>query len=90
MKNILVPIDFSKDSMNAFDNAIVFANNLGSSLRIIHIRKTKDYDQPFILKKPDTKYGKTVEDFCKEIVEKNRSKYIRLNSSNFRLNKGNY
>jgi len=88
MKNILVPIDFSKDSMNAFENAIAFANNLGSSLRIIHIRKTKDYDKPFILEKPDTKYGKTVEDFCKEIVEKNRLKYTGGGKFDYIIGKG--
>jgi nucleotide-binding universal stress UspA family protein len=75
MENILVPIDFSKDAMNAFENAIAFANKLNSNLRIIHVRKTKDYDKPFVLKESDIQYGKTVEDFCNEIVEENKSKY---------------
>lgn len=74
MKNILVPIDFSKDSMNAFMHSIVFANKMKANLRLINVRKSKDYDKPFILDTPDTGYGKTVEEFCSGIV----SRYLQI------------
>ncbi len=74
MKNILVPIDFSKDSMNAFLHSILFANTLKANLRLIHVRKNKDYDEPFVLAGPDSGYGKTVEEFCQSIV----SRYLQI------------
>ncbi|HBS89091.1 MAG: hypothetical protein A2W91_06485 [Bacteroidetes bacterium GWF2_38_335] len=39
MKKIIVPVDFSNDSINAFEHAIVFANKLGAKLRLIHVLK---------------------------------------------------
>ncbi|MEA1898222.1 MAG: universal stress protein [Bacteroidota bacterium] len=75
MKSILVPIDFSKDSMNALDHAIAMANKVKSSIRIIHVRKDKNYDEPFVIKGKEKEYGNTVDDFCKELIEQNMSKY---------------
>ena len=75
MKSILVPIDFSKDSMNALEHAIAMANKVKSSIRVIHVRKDKNYDEPFIIKGKEKEYGTTVDDFCKELIEQNRSKY---------------
>ncbi len=78
MQNILVPVDFSKDSMNALDHGIYLANELKLSLRIIHVRKDKNYDIPFILKdkeKDNKEYRKTTEEFCEEIIEKYKPKY---------------
>ncbi len=75
MKSILVPIDFSKDSMNALEHAITMANKVKSSVRVIHVRKDKNYDEPFIIKGKEKEYGSTVDDFCKELIEQNMSKY---------------
>ena len=77
MQNILVPVDFSKDSMNALDHGIYLANIFNLSLRIIHVRKDKNYDLPFVLKDKDKdkEYTKTTEEFCEEIVKKHKSKY---------------
>ena len=44
MKSILVPIDFSKDSMNALEHAIAMANKVKANIRIVHVRKDKNYD----------------------------------------------
>jgi len=75
MKSILVPIDFSKDSMNALEHAIAIANKVKSSVRVIHVRKDKKYDEPFIIKGKEKEYGSTVDDFCKELIEQNKSRY---------------
>jgi len=77
MQNILVPVDFSKDSMNALDHGIYLANIFNQSLRIIHVRKDKNYDLPFVLKDKDKdkEYAKTTEEFCEEIVNKYKAKY---------------
>ena len=77
MQNILVPVDFSKDSMNALNHGIYLANTFNQSLRIIHVRKDKNYDLPFVLKDKDKdkEYAKTTEEFCEEIVNKYKAKY---------------
>jgi len=75
MKSILVPIDFSKDSMNALEHAIAMANKVKSHIRIIHVRKDKNYDEPFIIKGKEKAYGSTVDDFCKELVNQFKTKY---------------
>ena len=68
MKNILVPVDFSKGSIHALEYAINAVNKIGGDLRILHVRKSKSYDQPFILKGSEKSYSKTVEEFCNEIL----------------------
>ena len=75
MQNILVPVDFSKGSINALEHAIYIANVLKKSLRIIHVRKDKNYDTPFILEGKDKAYGKTTEEFCEGIISDYKSKY---------------
>ncbi len=69
MKRILVPVDFSRDSMNALDASVAIANKTGADIRFIHVRKSKDYDEPFIIDGKEQDYGKTVGDFCGQIVE---------------------
>ncbi len=81
MKNILVPVDFSKDAMNAFMHSILFANKLKANLRMIHVRKSKDYDEPFVLDGMDSGYRKTVEEFCQGIV----SKYLQIYNAGGKL-----
>jgi len=75
MKKLLVPVDFSKDSMNAFDHAIFIANKANADLRFIHVRKSKDYDEPFVLKGTESTYGKTVMNFCDQILEEYKPQY---------------
>ncbi|NOY38101.1 MAG: universal stress protein [Chlorobi bacterium] len=75
MQNILVPVDFSKDSMNALDHAVYLANIMQKSVKIIHVRKDKNYDDPFVIQGRDKAYKKTTEDFCDEIINEYRPKY---------------
>lgn len=75
MQNILVPVDFSKDSMNALDHGIYLANVLNLSLRVVYVRKDKNYDMPFVLADKDKAYSKTTEEFCEDIITRKKSKY---------------
>ena len=75
MKNILVPVDFSKGSMHALEYAIKMVNKIGGDLRILHVRKSKSYDQPFILKGSEKSYSKTVDEFCNEIMGHYKEQY---------------
>lgn len=75
MKNILISIDFSKDSMHALEHAIKIINKIGGDLKILHVRKSKSYDQPFILKDSEKSYAKTVDEFCNEILDHYKGQY---------------
>jgi len=88
MKSILVPIDFSRDSVNALEHAIFLANKLNSNLRIIHVRKDKNYDQPFIIEGKEKAYSKTVEEFCQEVLGLYRPKYKGTGYFNYVIKTG--
>ena len=75
MKNILVPVDFSKDSINALKHAISIANKLKASIRILHVRKSKNYDSPFVIDGKENEYAKTVIEFCDDLIKKFKPKY---------------
>lgn len=74
MKKILVPIDFSKDSMHALKHALTLTGKVDAGLRIIHVRKNKDYDRPFIIEGSEIAYEKTVRNFCEEIINKYKNR----------------
>lgn len=47
-KHILVPVDFSNDSIRALEYAILLANQLSYNIRLIHVkRRNADYDPSF-------------------------------------------
>ena len=75
MKSILVPVDFSKDSINALKHAISIANKLKASIRILHVRKSKNYDSPFIIEGKEKEYSQTVVDFCEDLINKYKPNY---------------
>lgn len=44
MKNIIVPLDFSENSINGLDLAVMIANKLGANLQMVYVqKKSKDY-----------------------------------------------
>lgn len=43
MKSILVPIDFSGDSINALEHAILIANKVEANIKMIHVVKKKKF-----------------------------------------------
>ena len=75
IKRILVPIDFSGDSINALEFAIKFANKLNAKLRLIYIKSNKNFDVPFFFK--DAEVNKvSVESFFDIIIKKYKSKIV--------------
>lgn len=64
MKRILVPVDFSEDSVFAVDVAVQVANAFNAKLRLMHVRTGKRYhpefakDNPhFVIDNKDTAYA---------------------------------
>lgn len=48
MSHVLIPIDFSNDSINALEQGVVMANQLNLDIRLIYIkRKNADYNASF-------------------------------------------
>ncbi|MCX7863048.1 MAG: universal stress protein [Bacteroidales bacterium] len=74
MKNILVPIDFSADSINALEHAIIIANKVGASIKMIHVVKKKNYEAPFVINEFSSTLSNSIEDFFKKIMEKFQKK----------------
>ena len=74
MKLILVPIDFSADSINALEHGIQFANIIKADLRMIHVSSNKDFETPSFFKDLDDFKGKSVEDYFKLIKYRHQRK----------------
>ncbi|MFH2096757.1 MAG: universal stress protein [Bacteroidota bacterium] len=74
MESILIPIDFSADSINALEHAVVLANKSGSWLRMLHVMKSKHFQVPDYFRDIDKFYGNSVEDYFKILMKKFRAK----------------
>jgi nucleotide-binding universal stress UspA family protein len=75
MDRILVAIDFSGDSMNALEHAILWANNLKVHLRLIHVKRYEKLDIPFYYQDVATDQTASVGDFFNYIIQKYGEKY---------------
>jgi len=70
MKIILVPIDFSADSINALEHAILIANQIVASVRLIHVVKSKNFEPPFVINEFTSTMSNSIDDFMKRIIDK--------------------
>lgn len=70
MKKIIVPIDFSSDSINALEFAITFANIIGTEIRMVHVKKSKNFEVPFYFKDFAMSVNKSLDDFMKILIDK--------------------
>lgn len=71
MKRILVPIDFSGDSVNALEHAIVIANKFKADIRMIHVKsKYANYDETFDFKDFNTVLSTSIKDYFEIKLQK--------------------
>lgn len=68
-KLIIVPIDFSNDSINALEHAIRIANEVKADIQMINVRKGKDLAIPSYFKDFDLIFGNTTEGYFKVIMD---------------------
>jgi nucleotide-binding universal stress UspA family protein len=87
MKKILVPIDFSADSVNALEHAISFANVIGADVRMMHVKKSKNFEMPFYFKDFNMVVGKSLEDFMDILIEKYKG--LLKNKLDYKIREGN-
>ena len=76
MKTILVPIDFSADSINALEHAIKFANAVKANIRMVHVQKSKNFKVPKYFIDFERMYSNNVDDYFKVILEKYKPKIM--------------
>lgn len=73
--HILVPIDFSNDSIHALEYAIDIANRLNFDIRLIHVkRKNADYNASFNLQDFDEVLKAGIIDNFEKLLEKYKDK----------------
>lgn len=87
MKLILIPIDFSADSINALEHGIKFANRIGANVRMLHIVQNKNFETPFFFSDLKDFAGKSVEDFMNLIKYRHQRK--TSNTLDFQIVEGN-
>jgi nucleotide-binding universal stress UspA family protein len=87
MKHVLVPVDFSEDSVNALDMAVHFANQMDYNVRLLHVIKDAVfYQRNFTLTNlVDVKNEKVIHNL-KEIISQYKSKV--KNEIDFRIRSG--
>lgn len=74
MKTILVPIDFSGDSINALEHAIIIANKAEASIRMINVVKKKNFETPFVINEFTSIFSNSIDDFFSKIIKKYEKK----------------
>ncbi|TLX77463.1 universal stress protein [Labilibacter sediminis] len=89
MKRILVPIDFSENSLNALGYGVQIANKLNADLRVVHV-KNKKKQYRYVQKDVEAMLHDDVEDWMKEISENFKSKYYVPNGVfDYKIREGN-
>ncbi len=87
MKRIIVPIDFSPNACNALQYAINVANKIDAGIRVIFVKKDKNYENKFLLKEFVDSGISKAEDFLKKIIKENQD--LLKNSFEYCVRNGN-
>ena len=89
MKRILVAIDFSGDSINALEHAIIVANAMQTHLRLVFVSKRGEFAQPFNFHEESYQDLKSVEDYFTYIFNKYGERYkVENGVFDFKVRKG--
>ncbi|MCF8295763.1 MAG: universal stress protein [Bacteroidales bacterium] len=70
MQTILVATDFSGDSVNALEHAILWANRLECHIRLIHVMKNVKFDIPGLFSKSEVKNQDEMHEMLTKIIER--------------------
>lgn len=89
MKRVLVPIDFSENSMLALKHGIVIANKLQANLRIVHVKTGNSYAPEFGRDEIDLRINNRIENWMEFIFSKYQDKYTVTNGKfDFKVREG--
>jgi nucleotide-binding universal stress UspA family protein len=90
MKRILVPVDFSEDSVFAVDVGIDVANLLKAKLRLMHVRTGLRYHPQFAQNNPDLVLSDQDTSYMEYLMKRARENYFVDNGQlDFKIREGN-
>lgn len=70
MQNILVATDFSGDSINALEHAVLWANRLSCNLQLVHVSKNVIFDFPGLFNKAEMKNPDELNSMLQKIIDR--------------------
>jgi nucleotide-binding universal stress UspA family protein len=74
MKTIIVPLDFSEESKNGLDMALMLANKTGANIQMVHVIERNADEDASLMKEEYQIYKLKFEDIIKTCREKNNLK----------------
>jgi nucleotide-binding universal stress UspA family protein len=90
MKRILVPIDFSENSVFALQVGVEFANQLHAALRIIHVQTGHKYAPEFLGDNPEERLLGQTRNWLDLLIKKYSDAYRVYNGEfDFKIREGN-
>lgn len=90
MKRILVPIDFSEDSVFALNIALELANSFGARLRMIHVKTGHNYAPEFSGDNPELRILGQVTNWMDHLLNKNLPEYtVSHGQFDYKIREGN-
>ncbi|WP_026474825.1 universal stress protein [Alkaliflexus imshenetskii] len=90
MKRILVPVDFSEDSVFAIDVGVDVANYFKAKLRLMHVRTGKRYHPLFAQDNPQLLLSDHDIDFMEYLMKRAKEKYkVENGELDFKIREGN-
>ncbi|MDM8161015.1 universal stress protein [Labilibaculum sp. K2S] len=89
MKRILVPVDFSGDSLKALRFGIYLSNKLDCHLRMIHVQKSEKFEIPFHFEELKNEIIHTVQEYFEKLTELHSADYcVRNGVFDFKIRTG--
>lgn len=75
MKRILVPLDFSEDSINAMKHALYLASKIKSSVRLMHVKISEEFISPRYFSEVFNQCNRSVEECLVKLIERYQDEY---------------
>ncbi|BAX80607.1 universal stress protein [Labilibaculum antarcticum] len=89
MKRILVPVDFSGDSLKALRFGIYLSNKLDCHLRMVHVQKSEKFEIPFHFEELKNEIIHTVQEYFEKLIKLHSADYcVRNGVFDFKIRTG--
>lgn len=90
MRRILIPVDFSEDSVFAIEVGVQVANMLKAKVRLMHVRTGKSYHPQFRKDNMATFLSDVEDTYMKQLLAQAQKKYTVVNGElDYRIREGN-
>ena len=90
MKRILIPVDFSKDSVNAVKYGINMANKLEADVRLIHVKTGDNYAPEFAGNEVMLRINDQLEVWMTELMDRvKEGYYVKGGNIDWKIREGN-